>query len=150
MNLKIHHVKPDDPGFTELIELLNQELWERNPGRQAEYVSHNILSPETRAILITDEDKPVASGAFRNLGDSTTEIKRMFVLPEYRGKGISKLVLSELESWAKEEGLTKAVLETGHPHFEAISLYKKWGYLEIENYGPYKNLPNSICMGKIL
>jgi GNAT superfamily N-acetyltransferase len=59
-------------------------------------------------------------------------------------------VLAELEAWAGEEGCSRAILETGMPHFEAISLYKKSGYRIIENYGPYKNLPNSVCMEKML
>ena len=150
MNLQITRVKPSDEGFKKIVEQLDLELWERNPGRQQEYVSHNILAPGTRAVLVTDGDQPVASGAFRNLSNGSAEIKRMFVIPSYRGKGISKLVLTELEKWAKEDGVTQALLETGRPHHEAIGLYTRSGYKIIENYGPYKDLPNSICMAKPL
>ncbi|NQU87863.1 MAG: GNAT family N-acetyltransferase [Mariniphaga sp.] len=138
---------PNDPQFTSLIEFLNKELWERNPVRQGEYESHNLLDPETSCVIAFDDKKPIATGAFRILKDDKAEIKRMYVLPEYRGKGISKLVLSELETWAKEQELSTAVLETGLNHPEAISLYQKSGYRKIKNYGPYKILPESICMG---
>ncbi len=148
MNIHIKRVTPNDPEFVSLIDLLNLELWERNPGRQQEYVAHNILAPDNRALVLTANNVPVASGAFRNLGGNTAEIKRMFVKKEYRGKGISKLVLLELETWAKEEGITSTLLETGLNHPEAIGLYKKSGYQRIKNYGPYSDMPESICMGK--
>jgi len=150
MEIVLKRTLPSDPAFTGLAALLDEELWERNPGRQTEYVSHNILAPETRCMVALYDGEPVAIGAFRNLGGNTAEIKRMYVRKENRGQGISRFVLSGLESWAKEEGCTKAILETGFTHPEAISLYKKSGYQIIENYGPYKNLPNSVCMAKQL
>lgn len=150
MEIQLRRSDPTDPDFEILIDLLDFELWERNPDRQAEYVAHNKLSPDTRTIVASFEGKPVASGAFRKPDNSTAEIKRMYVREEYRGRGISKKVLAELEAWAGEEGCSRAILETGMPHFEAISLYKKSGYRIIENYGPYKNLPNSVCMEKML
>lgn len=150
MEIEIRRTSPTNPGFLELIGLLDLELWERNPGRQSDYVAHNILSADTRTVVARLDNKPVASGAFRKLDSKTAEIKRMYVRDENRGQGISKIVLAELESWAKEEGCTRAILETGMPHFEAIWLYKKSGYRITENYGPYKNLPNSVCMEKFL
>ena len=74
----------------------------------------------------------------------------MYVKPAYRGHGISKLILSELEKWAAEMGFKNAVLETGRKHHEAIGLYKGTGYKEISNYGPYKHMPDSLCFGKAL
>ena len=59
-------------------------------------------------------------------------------------------VLSDLESWAKELGFVKCVLETGINQPEAIALYKKCGYSIIENYGQYKGVENSLCFEKIL
>ncbi|MDB5148158.1 MAG: family N-acetyltransferase, partial [Mucilaginibacter sp.] len=64
--------------------------------------------------------------------------------------GISKLVLNELEAWARESGFKYAVLESAGKQVEAHSLYQKSGYERIENYGPYVNLPYSLCFRKTL
>ncbi len=65
------------------------------------------------------------------------EIKRMFVLPEWRGRGVAKTILHELEIWAASEGYQEAVLETGNGQPEAVSLYGRCGYGIISNFGPY-------------
>ena len=72
----------------------------------------------------------------------------MFVKPEYRGRGVAMLILKELESWAKELNFSTCILETGKKQIEAISLYKKAGYMQITSYGQYKNVENSVCMKK--
>ena len=148
--LEIKRTHPENPDFISLIELLNLELWERNEDRQQVYVSHNILEKGTKCLVAYVNGVAVASGAIRMLDNKRVEIKRMFVIREYRGKGYSKEILNELEIWSKELGYSEFVLETGINHPEAISLYEKSGYRRIKNYGPYKNLPESICMGKIL
>ena len=74
----------------------------------------------------------------------------MFVQKSYRGQGLSKRVLMELEKWAMEEGYAAAVLETSI-HFEtALHLYRHSGYKTIPNYPPYAGLPESICLKKEL
>jgi GNAT superfamily N-acetyltransferase len=77
-------------------------------------------------------------------------MKRMFVLPEMRGKQLAARMLQELEAWAVEEGNTGAVLETGHRQVEAIRLYTVAGYSLIENYGQYIGMEESICYRKEL
>ena len=72
----------------------------------------------------------------------------MYVKPQHRGQKIAASILRELEKWAGELNNITAVLETGTLQEEAIHLYRKSGYLVIENYGPYENMPQSICMQK--
>ena len=74
----------------------------------------------------------------------------MYVKPEYRGRGIAATILNSLEKWAAELNFPVSVLETGTQQIEAIQLYMKSGYVVMENYGPYKNMPESICMQKRL
>ena len=74
----------------------------------------------------------------------------MYTLPESRGKGITKAILMELETWAKEEGYTTSILETGYLQFDAIGLYQKLGYEITDNFGQYIGVANSICMKKII
>ena len=87
---------------------------------------------------------------FKEFDADTVEIKRMFVSTEKRGKGISKHILNELEKWAAELGYTKFILETGVKQLEAIGLYNRFGYKQIENYGQYIGKPLSVCMSKEL
>ncbi|MDP2334990.1 MAG: GNAT family N-acetyltransferase [Bacteroidota bacterium] len=77
-------------------------------------------------------------------------MKRMFVLPEMRGKQLAARMLQELEKWAVEEGFNKAVLETGVRQVEAIRLYSVAGYEQTENYGQYVGMEDSICYRKEL
>ena len=73
----------------------------------------------------------------------------MFVHPDFRGKGISKLILNELENWAIELGNYQFILETSIKLITAMELYQKSGYLPTENYGQYIGVASSYCMKKV-
>ena len=72
----------------------------------------------------------------------------MFVKKEYRGKGISKSLMELLENRAREQGYHYLILESGEPLTAVMALYKKIGYTIVPNYGPYQDMPESICMKK--
>ena len=72
------------------------------------------------------------------------------MLKNFRGQGLSKLLVNKLEELAKNEGYKYAVLETGRKHIEAINLYKRSGYTVTENYDPYIGMPDSVCMKKTI
>ncbi len=93
---------------------------------------------------------PVACGAIKPYADGVMEVKRMFVAPEQRGRGIASALLRELEQWAKTLGAEKCILETGTRQVEAIALYQKCAYRVIENYGQYAGVENSVCFEKTL
>ena len=72
----------------------------------------------------------------------------MYVKSEFRGQRIAQNILTELEAWASEAGVTICVLETGYMQPEAIRLYERSGYERIPNYGQYAGIENSVCMQK--
>lgn len=147
----IKRTSPDSRDFTELVEMLDKDLWKRYPKTQQQYATHNKIALEANVVLAYEGDKAVGCGCFRKTEDpQIVEIKRMYVNEAVRGKGIATLILNELEAWALEEGNTGAILETGTKQPEALALYRKVGYKEIEKYGPYIHLEESICMGKKL
>jgi ribosomal protein S18 acetylase RimI-like enzyme len=76
------------------------------------------------------------------------EIKRMFVVAGYRGRGFARAVLAELERTAAAAGRRRAVLETGVRQPEAIALYASAGYVPIAKFGTYRQEPGSRCFGK--
>jgi GNAT superfamily N-acetyltransferase len=94
------------------------------------------------------KDVAVACGAFRPLERRVAEIKRMFVVPDCRGRGYSKGVLMELERLARKDGYTTVRLETANRQPEAIGLYERSGYQRIPNFGVYRNSTRSVCFEK--
>jgi putative acetyltransferase len=87
-------------------------------------------------VLLSIDGKTVSCGAFKKLDEETVEIKRMWTLPDYRGKGCASTVLGELEHWAREEGYTNSMLETGRRMQDAIKLYLQNEYAETEKLWP--------------
>ena len=90
----------------------------------------------------------MACGAFKEYDSNSVELKRIFVVHEQRRQGLGKLIVNKLEAIAKSKGYKHAILETGIKQYEAIELYKKYGYYIIPNYGPYIGNFLSICMKK--
>ena len=150
MNLKLARTNSEDPNFQTLVCELDAELLERNGELQKKYESYNQLHYLDTVIVAYDDDKPVGCGCFKPFSDSAAEIKRMYVKKEFRNRGISSLILLELELWALQHDFTKLILETGKSQHEAMQLYAKRGFKIIPNYGQYANMPNSICMQKLI
>ncbi len=150
INLTIERTTGADKNFQLLIPKLDNEFREILKTGQDKYDKYNYVQEIPNAIVVYDGENSIAIGCFKKYNDTMVEIKRMFVQPEYRGKGISKMVLSELENWALENGYTTAILETSKYFNTAISLYTKTGYTLIPNYDQYKDLPDSVCFEKKL
>jgi putative acetyltransferase len=92
----------------------------------------------------------VGCGALRRLDGSSAEIKRMYVPPAHRGRGISRLVLGFLEECALAQGWTTLRLETGDRQPEAVGLYAGAGYRRIPNFGAYAGAVHSLCFERRL
>lgn len=146
--MKILRTTNSHNDFAALVAQLDAELWARYGDGQAAYDPHNKIDPIDTAVVGYVDDVPVACGCFKEIGTGTVEIKRMFVAASHRRQGLSTSLLQALEGWGAELGYEKAVLETGKGQPEAIGLYRKCGYRVIENYGPYKGMPDSVCMEK--
>lgn len=94
--------------------------------------------------------KPIGMGAHRPLDAATSEVRRLYVCPEVRGKGVAERLLGHLEAHAKCQGFTHFRLETGPRQLAAMRLYEKCGFVRIPAFGPYLNDPVSICFEKDL
>jgi len=148
--IKLVRTDQANPDFRALVNLLDAELKVRDGDDHAFYAQFNKTVNIRHVVVAYCEDEAAGSGAFREFGDGSVEIKRMFVKPGFRGQGIAASILAELERWSAELGFSACVLETGQNQPEAIALYKKSGYLPIPNYGPYAGVYNSVCMKKEL
>lgn len=100
-------------------------------------------------IALDDHGRPVGHAALRDRGDAL-EVKKVYVLGEARGQGISKTLMLELESIAREKGAQRLVLQTGPLQPEAVGLYEAIGYYEIDPYGGYDVIPGVRCFAKDL
>jgi putative acetyltransferase len=150
MEFLIKRTTSDDKDFLLLVKKLDHELWVELEEEQATYDQYNKVPDLPTAIIVYENNEPVACGCFKTLDSDMVEIKRMFVSKEQRGKGLSKKILGELEQWAREKNHKYAVLETSIHFTKARNLYTTSGYEVIPNYGPYTDLPESICMKKLL
>lgn len=140
----------DNTDFQLLVAELDKDLAIRDGDEHAFFAQYNKIDAIKYVVMAYLDGESVGCGAIKEYETDVMEIKRMFVSPKYRGKGIASLVLKELELWAKELGFKKCILETGIKQPEAIALYKKNNYNQIQNYGQYISVASSVCFEKYL
>jgi GNAT superfamily N-acetyltransferase len=147
--LQLKRTKSTDADFIHLVQLLDADLAVRDGAEHAFYAQFNKVHMIHHVVIAYENNTAAGCGAFKPFDTDSVEIKRMYVLPSHRNRGIAAAVLQQLEQWAAEEGYSAAVLETGKKQPEAIRLYEKCGYARIPNYGQYAGVENSVCMKKI-
>jgi GNAT superfamily N-acetyltransferase len=133
--IHLHEVDPADPVAREAVAAYFAELGRRfrdgfDPGRP----------DHTGTFLVaTSAGRPVAYGGVQRLSEQTGEIKRMWVHDEWRGAGLGSRMLRELEALARRLGHRRVVLDTNRTLVEALALYERAGYREIDRYNdnPY-------------
>jgi putative acetyltransferase len=99
-------------------------------------------------LVAREAGRAVGCGAIRLLDSTTAEVKRMYVEPDQRGRGVGWAVLTCLEAVAEQMGAERLVLETGIYQEAAINLYRRAGFSEVECWGEYASSPTSICFEK--
>lgn len=140
----------DHPDFQTLVRALDIDLRVRDGDEHAFFAQYNKIDSIQHVVLAFENGKAVGCGAIKPYETSSMEVKRMYVPPELRGRGIAARVLQELESWSKELGYASCILETGKKMPEAIRLYEKSHYTLIPNYGQYAGVDSSVCFKKVL
>lgn len=142
------------PDAAQLIAALNTELAATfpEPGATHFSISEAQVDDGEGAFLVAYlDDIPVGCGAVRRLDSSTAELKRMYVTPSVRGRGIGRALVEALEGEAQLLGVRRIVLETGTRLAPAIRLYESLGYVRIPLFGEYLSSPDtSLCFGKSL
>lgn len=111
------------------------------------------FDPPDGCFLVAKVDgEPAGCGGWRTLAadESSAEIKRMYVVPAFRGRGVAKAILAGLEETARQAGKKRMVLETGTAQPEAIALYQRCGYERIADFGYYKDEPDVRSFGREL
>lgn len=147
---QITRTNSDNPDFQKLTAELDNELCRIYNTRKEDFEEYNRITGLPTVVVVYESGQPIACGCFKLFDAQTIELKRMFVLPDYRGSGLATAILQELEKWAVELGYRQAVLETGKGQPAAITMYQKLGYMITEHFGQEDSLQISVCMRKVL
>lgn len=151
--LRVEDDRLDSLPAAPLVHALLAELHDRYgaPDADPDHLGADDLAPPHGAFVIAWlGDEAVGCGGVRRYEAHVGELKRMYVAPPFRGRGISRVVLGALEERARSYDLRRLVLETGVHQPEAIGLYRSAGYDPIERYGFYRTSPLSRCYAKAL
>lgn len=149
-------IQPVDPRLSpaqRLIALLNQELaalYEPGLDGSSTFKPEDCLVERSAFLVGFVDGQPAACGAIRPMDAHAAEVKRMYVLPDCRGRGYAGMILAELERLAARFGYAALRLETGTLQPASIRLYEKSGFQRIANYGIYVGSPWSVCFEKAL
>jgi GNAT superfamily N-acetyltransferase len=137
MEIELRAVPTDDPGMLRLAEALRDEVEERgahNGGPRPDISLAEAIKADSDTVVAYAEQLPVGTGALRLIGSGIAEIKRMYVIPEYRSAGVGRRILEELERRARERHVRAVRLDTNARLTDANRMYTEAGYSRIEDY----------------
>ena len=111
--IKIARTDSNNPDFHKLISLLDSDLNSRYGEIQKQYNPYNKIEFLNTVVIAYSENQAIGCGCFKDYDKDSIEIKRMIIEPEFRGTGIAKQIVLELEKWAIEKRFPRSILETG-------------------------------------
>lgn len=154
MSERISRTDIQSPIARQLIDALNAEMFELYPEEGLEeylQIEPGEVAPGRGVFLVAyAEEEPVACGAIRLIDSQTAEVKKMYVAPNMRRRGVGTEILLALEQAARELGATNIVLETGARQPEALAFYARCGFSKIGRFGQYDDHPLNVFMGRVL
>ncbi len=141
----------DDPVAVRLVGRVQQEYIERYGGPDEAVVDPSEFVPPEGLFLVAEvSGAPVACGAWRVYPPGGIEIKRVYVEPDFRRRGLAQLIVTALEHSAADAGHRSVVLNTGDRQPEALALYADLGYRPVPGFGRYACAPGAVFLGKDL
>lgn len=155
---RIERLPITHPDAALLVEEVQEEYVRRYGSRDETPIDPTYFEDPLGVFFVGyDGERPIATGAWRRRSDLvvegsslTAELKRMYVVPDARGRGLARAMLAHLEDTARAVGVEVMVLETGILQPEAIALYESSGYREIPGFGFYKDAALSRCLARPL
>ena len=146
--ITIEQERPDTPDAITLIDELEAYLIPLSPPESRHgYSVDKLIKQNVQFFVIRVDGEPVGCGGvqFFDVGLSTAygELKRMYVRPGHRGRGLAQRLLQHLETVTAGKEISILRLETGVAQKEAARLYQNWGFSLIPPFGDYQEDPNS-------
>ena len=149
--MRVEQESPNQPDVVALIADLDAYQDSLYPAEARYALDLASLSKPNVLFVVARNDRHAALGCGAvELNDSYGEVKRMYVRPEARGKGVAQRVIAALEATAYESGCRELMLETGPYQPEALRFYGSQGYVRRGAFGAYPEHPLSVFMGKSL
>ena len=148
MALRRESVRLDDPDVVALTAASISEMNKRHggdPGSGPPPRAEDFLPPGGAFLLARLDGRPAGCGGFSRFDETAAELRRMYVTPEARGRGVAKALLAWLLHDARKAGYRRVRLETGNRQEEALGLYRSAGFSPIPCWGPYATDPKSRC-----
>lgn len=150
IDITVEMTTPNRPDVITMINELDHYLGQLYPAESNHLLDISaLMQPNIRFLVASHQNETVGCGAIR-VQEDYAEIKRMYVKPSARGKGIASRVLDHLEMLARESGINTLRLETGISQPEALALYERRGYTRCAPFGDYTHDPLSLFYEKRL
>lgn len=141
MAIEIAIESPLQDEVRELIAELNAALLELTPPEFCFHLSvEQMAGPATSLFIAREDGRAVACGALHRHEGGVAEVKRMYTRPSHRGRKIGQMIVERIEALARQEGISKLVLETGDRHPAAWTVYERAGF---SRCGPVLDYPDS-------
>ena len=152
MPLTIVEERPDSPDALALLSELDEALWLHPypPESRHAFTVDKLLREGVAFFVARANGDPAACGGLKLFEHDYGEVKRMYVRPIYRGRGLGKAVLNHLADFAQQHQVDVLRLETGIYQVEAIGLYERWGFKRRPPFGEYRIDPLSVYFEKRL
>jgi GNAT superfamily N-acetyltransferase len=150
--IKINKLPYDDPAVQTLVLEALADLAERyggGSGDDSPIAAAEFVPPTGAFFAAADGERLVGCAGWRRHGEDA-ELKRLYVTPTARGRGLARRILAAVEDSARTAGCARLILEMGDQQPEAIALYESAGYLRIEDFGFYKDYPDVLSYAKKL
>ena len=148
---RLRAVPYDDPVAQELIGRVQQEYVQRYGGPDGATVTPEEFLPPAGIFLVAEVDGvPAGTGAWRTIGDGRAEMKRVYVEPAFRRRGLAQVLVEALEADAVRAGIRSLELNSGPEQPEALGLYARMGYTPVAGFGVYACHPDAVFLGKDL
>jgi putative acetyltransferase len=141
-----------DDGVAALVEALTAELAESEYAEDETfgYSTERLESSGVHLVGARLDGVLVGIGGVELQEDGYAELKRMYVDPGCRGRGVADAVMDALVTYAVAHGISTLRLETGDKQHAAIGFYARHGFVVVDRFAPYEHSATSVCMARLL
>lgn len=148
--MEIRVAEPKSADYAMLAKKLDEYYFTLVGDVHLRYADVNRPENMSRILVAYDGDRAVACGCWKKIDEVAGEVKRIYVLPEYRRRGLASAIIGKLEADMAAAGYTVAILETARTTGDSRSLYLSLGYEIIDYYGSPAGAENCLCFRKDL
>ena len=134
-NVTFELATPDMPEVGRLLAAYEAEFLSLNTIEESGWTGEAVHQHIAAMLLVRRDGRPIGCGGLRTRDNATAELKRMYVVPEERGRGVATELVARLERIAVERGATRMVLDTTYRMTNAVRLYEHLGYAPAEPFG---------------